>query len=128
LNRECLEDFVVPDNPKYVIKKGMPVLIPCGAMHRDEKLYANPNTFDPDNFTPERVKERDSVEWLPFGEGPRNCIGMRFGQMQTRIGLSFLLKDFKFSVCDQTTIPMVYNKKTFLISSETGIFLKAERV
>jgi len=119
---------VVPDNPKYVIKKGMPVLIPCGAMHRDEKLYANPNTFDPENFTPERVKERDSVEWLPFGEGPRNCIGMRFGQMQTRIGLSFLLKDFKFSVCDQTTIPMVYNKKTFLISSETGIFLKAERV
>ncbi|XP_050743667.1 cytochrome P450 6a9 [Drosophila biarmipes] len=128
LNRECLEDFVVPGYPEYVIKRGMPILIPCGAMHRDENLYANPNTFDPENFSAERVKQRDSVEWLPFGEGPRNCIGMRFGQMQTRIGLAFLLKNFKFSVCDQTTIPMVYSKKTFLISSDSGIFLKVERV
>ncbi|KAH8290778.1 hypothetical protein KR054_005865 [Drosophila jambulina] len=128
LNRECLEDFVVPDNPKYVIKKGMPILIPAGAMHRDERLYPNPDTFNPDNFSPERVKERDSIEWLPFGEGPRNCIGMRFGQMQTRIGLAFLLKDFKFSVCEKTTIPMTYSKKHFLISSDTGIFLKVERV
>ncbi|EDW91090.1 probable cytochrome P450 6a21 [Drosophila yakuba] len=128
LNRECLEDYVVPGHPKYVIKKGMPVLIPCGAMHRDEKLYANPNTFDPDNFSPERVKERDSVEWLPFGDGPRNCIGMRFGQMQTRIGLALLIKDFKFSVCEKTTIPMKYNKEMFLIASESGIYLKAERV
>ncbi|XP_052839472.1 LOW QUALITY PROTEIN: cytochrome P450 6a9-like [Drosophila gunungcola] len=128
LNRECLEDFVVPDNPKYVIKKGMPVLIPAGAMHRDENLYPNPNTFDPDNFSADRVQERDSMEWLPFGEGPRNCIGMRFGQMQARVGLAFLINEFKFSLCDQTTIPMVYSKKTFLLTIDTGIFLKVDRV
>ncbi|KAH8277878.1 hypothetical protein KR018_009443, partial [Drosophila ironensis] len=128
LNRECLEDYVVPGNPKYVIKKGMPVLIPCGAMHRDEKFYPNPDEFNPDNFSLERVKDRDSVEWLPFGEGPRNCIGMRFGQMQTRIGLALLIKDFRFSVCDKTTIPMKYSKQTFLLSSDSGIYLNAERV
>ncbi|XP_016974099.2 uncharacterized protein LOC108040923 [Drosophila rhopaloa] len=128
LNRECLEDFVVPENPKYVIKKGMPILIPAGAMHRDEKLYPNPNQFNPDNFSEDRVKERDSVEWLPFGDGPRNCIGMRFGQMQTRIGLALLLKSFKFSICEQTKIPMKYNKDSFLIASESGIYLKVERV
>ncbi|XP_016997433.2 probable cytochrome P450 6a21 [Drosophila takahashii] len=128
LNRECLEDFVVPDNPKYVIKKGMPIIIPAGAMHRDERLYPNPATFNPDNFSPDRVKERDSVEWLPFGDGPRNCIGMRFGQMQTRIGLALLIKDFRFSVCEQTMIPMQYDKEMFLISSKSGIYLKVERV
>ncbi|XP_037713842.1 probable cytochrome P450 6a21 [Drosophila subpulchrella] len=128
LNRECLEDFVVPENPKYVIKKGMPILIPAGAMHRDERLYPNPDTFNPENFSPDRVKERDSIEWLPFGDGPRNCIGMRFGQMQARIGLALLLKDFKFSVCEKTTIPMKYDKEQFLISSESGITLKVERV
>lgn len=106
----------------------MPVLIPCGAMHRDEKLYPNPDVFNPDNFLPERVKERDSVEWLPFGDGPRNCIGMRFGQMQARIGLALLIKDFRFSICKETTIPMKYSKETFLISSESGIYLKVERV
>lgn len=128
LNRECLEDFVVPENPKYVIKKGMPILIPAGAMHRDEKYYPNPDTFNPDNFTAERVRDRDSVLWLPFGDGPRNCIGMRFGQMQSRIGLALLIKNFKFSVCSQTTIPMKFDKKLFLIGSESGIYLKVERV
>ncbi|KAH8275374.1 hypothetical protein KR026_006045, partial [Drosophila bipectinata] len=128
LNRECLEDYVVPENPKYVIKKGMPIIIPAGAMHRDERFYPNPDTFDPDNFSPERVRNRDSVEWLPFGDGPRNCIGMRFGQMQSRIGLALLIKNFKFSVCSQTTIPMKFDKKLFLIGSESGIYLKVERV
>ncbi|EDW32567.1 GL11710 [Drosophila persimilis] len=128
LNRECLEDFVVPDNPKYVIKKGMPILIPAGAMHRDERFYPNPDAFNPDNFSPERVKNRDSVEWLPFGDGPRNCIGMRFGQMQARIGMAMLLKDFKFTVCDETAFPMKYDLESFLIASKTGISLGVERV
>ncbi|XP_034476699.1 probable cytochrome P450 6a21 [Drosophila innubila] len=128
LNRECLEDFVVPGYPNYVIKKGMPVIIPAGAMHRDEKFYPDPDRFNPDNFTPERVKNRDSVEWLPFGDGPRNCIGMRFGEMQARIGLAKLITNFKFSVCDQTTIPIKYDIKSFLIASASGIYLKAERV
>lgn len=128
MNRECLEDYVVPGHPKYVIKKGMPVIIPAGAMHRDEKLYPDPERFNPDNFTPERVRNRDSVEWLPFGDGPRNCIGMRFGEMQARIGLAKLITNFKFSVCDQTTIPIKYDIKSFLIASASGIYLKVERV
>ncbi|ALC41925.1 Cyp6a21 [Drosophila busckii] len=128
LNRLCLEDFAVPGYPNYVIKKGMPILIPAGAMHRDERLYPQPQRFNPDNFTPERVKARDSVEWLPFGDGPRNCIGLRFGQMQARIGLAMLIKHFKFSVCDQTPIPIKYHKESFLIAAESGIFLKVERV
>ncbi|XP_062137472.1 probable cytochrome P450 6a21 [Drosophila sulfurigaster albostrigata] len=128
LNRECLEDFVVPGYPNYVIKKGMAVIIPAGAMHRDEALYPNPNDFNPDNFEPERVKNRDSVEWLPFGDGPRNCIGMRFGEMQARIGLVKILTKFRFLVCGQTPIPIKYDIKSFLVSSASGIHLKVEKV
>ncbi|EDW05267.2 uncharacterized protein Dmoj_GI18306, partial [Drosophila mojavensis] len=128
LNREALEDFVVPGYPKYVIKQGTMVIIPAGPMHRDEKLYPEPNRFNPDNFEPEKVKNRDSVEWLPFGDGPRNCIGKRFGEMQARIGLAMLIKDFKFSVCDKTVIPIKYDKTNFVVSSEGGIHLKVERV
>lgn len=128
LNRKALSDFVVPGYPKHVIKKGMSIIIPAAAMHRDEKFYPNPDRFNPDNFTPERVKNRDSVEWLPFGDGPRNCIGMRFGEMQARIGLAMLVKNFRFSVCDQTPIPMKYNVKSVLLNSESGIFLRVERI
>nr|XP_014094146.1 cytochrome P450 6a9 [Bactrocera oleae] len=128
LNRECMEEYPVPGNPKFVIAKGMQVLIPCAAYHRDADIYPNPDTFDPDNFTPEKVAQRDGVEWLPFGEGPRNCIGMRFGQMQARIGLALLLKNFKFSVCGKTPIPMKYDKINFIVQSEHAICVYVEKV
>ncbi|XP_017468127.1 PREDICTED: probable cytochrome P450 6a21 [Rhagoletis zephyria] len=128
LNRECMEEYAVPGNPKYVIAKGMQVVIPAAAYHRDPELYPNPNSFDPDNFSPEKVAHRDGVEWLPFGEGPRNCIGMRFGQMQARIGLALLLKNFKFSVDGKTPIPMTYDKVNFLVQSEHGICLYVEKI
>ena len=128
LTRVALSDFEVPNHPKYVIKKGMRVLIPIGAMHRDSEYYDKPHEFNPDNFEPELVKQRDSMKWLPFGDGPRNCIGMRFGQMQVRIGLAYLLKNYKFSVCSKTQIPIRYDKKSFLITTESGIYLKVERI
>lgn len=123
-----MEDYVVPGNPKYVIKKNMQIFIPIGAIHRDERYYPNPNSFNPDNFSAEKVAERDSVLHLPFGEGPRNCIGLRFGKMQTIVGLALLLKNFKFSVCDQTQIPLTYSKESFLISTNEGIYLKVTKL
>ncbi|XP_023298808.2 cytochrome P450 6a9-like [Lucilia cuprina] len=128
LNRSCLEDYVVPGHPNLVIKKGMPIIIPIGAIHRDEKYYPEPLKFNPDNFTPDKVAERDSVLWLPFGEGPRNCIGLRFGKMQTIIGLALLLKNFKFSICPKTEMPLTLSKKSFLLSTEKGIYLKVTKV
>ncbi|XP_017468128.1 PREDICTED: probable cytochrome P450 6a21 [Rhagoletis zephyria] len=128
LNRQCLEDYPVPGFPKYVIKRNMRVLIPAGAMHRDPDLYTNPDKFDPEHFSPEKVAQRDVIEFLPFGEGPRNCIGMRFGQMQARVGLACLLSNFKFIVCDKTPIPMVLNKSSFLVSSQDGIYLQVDKL
>uniref|UniRef100_W8BUW7 Cytochrome P450 6a9 n=1 Tax=Ceratitis capitata TaxID=7213 RepID=W8BUW7_CERCA len=128
LTRECLEDYPVPDHPGYEIKKGMFVVIPAVGIHYDEDYYPNPEEFNPDNFTPEKVAARDSVEWLPFGDGPRNCVGLRFGLMQMRVGLAYLLKNFKFSVSEKTQIPLKYNMKTFLSMIDGDINLKAEKV
>ncbi|KAH8250707.1 hypothetical protein KR032_000240, partial [Drosophila birchii] len=128
LERKALKDYMVPGNPKFAIEKGTQVLIPACAFHRDEKLYPDPTRFDPDRFTPEKVAARDSVEWLPFGDGPRNCIGMRFGQMQARIGLAQIISRFKLSVCDQTEIPLKYNPKSFVLGTIGGIYLRLERV
>ncbi|KAM8714441.1 hypothetical protein ACLKA7_014554 [Drosophila subpalustris] len=128
LERKALNDYVVPGHPKYVIEKGTQVIIPATAFHRDEDFYPEPEKFDPDRFSPEKVADRDSVEWLPFGDGPRNCIGMRFGLMQTRVGLTQLIKNFKFSVCETTEIPLKYNPKSFVLGSIGGIDLLVERV
>ncbi|XP_013112033.2 cytochrome P450 6a9 isoform X1 [Stomoxys calcitrans] len=128
LNRQALVDYVVPGHPKYVIKKGMPVVIPAFAMHRDPEIYPEPEKFDPERFDEDKVKQRETVEFLAFGDGPRNCIGMRFGLMQSRVGLAYLLRHFKFSVCEETKVPLVLDKRSFVLSSKDGIFLKVEKV
>ncbi|XP_075168302.1 cytochrome P450 6a9-like [Haematobia irritans] len=128
VHRQALEDFVVPDHPKYVIKKGMYAVLPCGPIHHDERYYPQPYVFDPENFSPEKVAERDSVLHLPFGDGPRNCIGLRFGKMQVIVGLALLLKNFKFSICDETPIPMKYSIQGIITSPETGIPLKVTKI
>ncbi|XP_062133730.1 cytochrome P450 6a2-like [Drosophila sulfurigaster albostrigata] len=128
LQRKAQNEYVVPDHPSYVIPKGTTVFIPAAAYHRDEDLYPDPMKFDPERFSAEQVANRDSVEWLPFGDGPRNCVGMRFGQMQTRIGLAQLIKNFKFSVCDKTDIPLIYNTKSVVLGTVGGIFVRIERI
>ncbi|EDW02009.1 GH20137 [Drosophila grimshawi] len=128
LERRALNDYVVPGNPKYVIEKGTQVIVPAAAYHRDEDFYPNPEKFDPDRFSAEKVAARDSVEWLPFGDGPRNCVGMRFGQMQTRIGLAQLIQKFKFTVCEKTDIPLKHDPKSFVLGTVGGIYLRVERV
>ncbi|XP_017960093.1 cytochrome P450 6a2-like [Drosophila navojoa] len=128
LERKALDDYVVPGHPKYVIEKGTQIILPAVGYHMDEDLYPEPEKFDPERFSPEQVAARDSVEWLPFGDGPRNCVGMRFGQMQTRIGLVQLIRNFKFTVCDKTDIPLTYDPKSLVLGTIGGIYLRAERV
>ena len=126
--RRATQDYVVPGHPKFVIEKNTSILIPSFAIHHDPEIYPNPNEFNPDNFEPSKVVARDSVTWLPFGDGPRNCIGLRFGQMQTRLGIAILLKDYKFLPCDSTQIPVKIDKSHHLCINEGGINLKVEKV
>lgn len=106
----------------------MPVIIPTSSIHHDERYYPEPHTFNPDNIAPDTCKERDSILFMPFGDGPRNCIGIRFAKMQIIGGLAMLLKNFKFTVCELTPIPMVYSKQTFITSPEKDIHLKVTKL
>ncbi|XP_065366571.1 cytochrome P450 6a9-like [Calliphora vicina] len=128
ISRTALSDYVVPGHKDYIIKKGMNISIPACSIHRDPDYYAKPDDFNPDHFADDVVAQRESCVYLPFGEGPRNCIGMRFGKMQTVIGLVMLLRNFKFSVCDQTQIPLSYDNKSFMLTTEKGIYLKVESI
>lgn len=74
--RSALVNYKVPDS-KHVIKKGTQVLIPNIMFHYDDRYWKNPSKFNPERFTADEIAKRPNGAYSPFGEGPRNCIGMR---------------------------------------------------
>lgn len=63
------------NNIKISIPKGQRIWIPFLALHRDPRFYPSPDVFDPERFNEEAVQNRHPMAYIPFGDGPRNCIG-----------------------------------------------------
>jgi cytochrome P450 len=70
--------------------------IPIFALHRNVDLWDNPNAFDPDRFAADRVKSRPRYSYLPFGAGPRVCIGAGFAMIEATVILATLVRAFCF--------------------------------
>src|SRR5262249_8395013 len=72
------------------------VHIPSFALHRNVRLWTNPNAFDPDRFAPDQVKQRSRYAFIPFGGGPRLCIGAAFAMIEAAVILATLVRAFHF--------------------------------
>ncbi|KAK7871464.1 hypothetical protein R5R35_010843 [Gryllus longicercus] len=123
LVREVTAPYTIPDT-KVSLEKGSIVIIPCFAIQRDPKHYPDPERFDPERFSEEEKAKRHHYTYLPFGEGPRNCIGMRFGLLQSKLGLAALLSKYEFHVCERTELPIRMDPKTLVTSSTTGTIVR----
>jgi len=75
---------------------GTRIHIPVFALHRNIGLWENPNAFDPDRFAADRVKTRSRYAFLPFGGGPRICIGGGFAMIEAAVILATLVRAFSF--------------------------------
>lgn len=113
-------------NLNFIIPKGCQIFIPVAAIHHDPEYYPKPELFDPLRFTHAEIQKRHAAAWLPFGDGPRNCIGMRFGELQTSVGLAKLVNEFKFKKCRETVIPLTFKKDNNMLAPEGGIRLQVE--
>lgn len=69
LIRTVSKDYKMPDS-NVVLKKGMTALISIYGIHHDEKIYENPEKYDPDRFLPENVSKRHAMAFIPFGKIP----------------------------------------------------------
>ncbi len=78
------------------IKSGDLVLLPFYALHRNACVWDRPDAFDPDRFAPERAENINRFAYLPFGAGPRVCLGMGFALQEAVIVLATLLARFRF--------------------------------
>ena len=102
------------------IEPGDTVMLPIYALHRHHLLWENPDAFDPERFTP--GVERDRFSFLPFGGGPRICIGASFALQEAAIFLATLLARFDFAlVPGRVPVP----RMILTLRPEGGVWLRA---
>jgi len=95
MTREALTDDQVESK---AFPKGISVMMSIYELHRNPNIWHNPLIFDPENFSPENVKNRGKFNYLPFGAGPRLCIGQQFAMMEMQLILAALIKRFDFEI------------------------------
>ncbi|XP_029048981.2 cytochrome P450 6a2-like [Osmia bicornis bicornis] len=127
LFRNAISDYTF-DGTKVSIPKGTTVWIPVFALQRNSDIYPNPDSFDPERFNEDAIAARHSMHYLPFGDGPRNCVGARFAIYQTKIGLIAILRNYKVDVCEKTSIPYEIDPASILLAPKEGIYLKFTKV
>jgi len=76
----------------FRVERGTTVIVGIYALHRDPALWDAPETFDPDRFSAERSRGRDRWQFLPFGAGPRACIGDHFAMLEATLGLASIVR------------------------------------
>jgi len=102
-SRRALRDVEIDG---YLVPKGRVVLLAPYTLHRREEYFPDPERFDPERFTPEREKQLPRYAFVPFGAGPRICIGMYFAMMEGHLLLATIAQRTSFSlVPGQTIVP-----------------------
>lgn len=102
LSRECTKDYTIPGTT-HVIEKGTPIVIPLLGIHRDPQYFNNPMVYDPDRFSPSNPNYNASA-YMPFGAGPRQCIALRMGKINSKLGLVKILQNFDVEVMGKREI------------------------
>lgn len=80
------------------LRAGSFILIPIFAIHRHRRLWEDPDRFDPDRFAPERATQYSRHQFMPFGAGPRTCIGASFAMIESIVMLATFVRAARFEV------------------------------
>uniref|UniRef100_A0A0K8TV46 unspecific monooxygenase n=1 Tax=Epiphyas postvittana TaxID=65032 RepID=A0A0K8TV46_EPIPO len=96
LQRQCVRPYTFPDL-KLSIDPGVIIMIPVEAYQNDPEIFPEPKEFRPERFDPEVFTAEQKMAYMPFGEGPRACVGERLGLMQSMAGLTAVLAQFSVS-------------------------------
>lgn len=117
------------EGTKVSLRKGQEVIIPIYAIQHDPNIYPDPEVFDPERFSAENMEQRNSMYYLPFGDGPRNCIGARFAVNQTKVGLIKVLMNYKIDVCEKTKIPVTHEPLSgLMLQINHGLYVKLTKL
>ncbi|XP_050349952.1 cytochrome P450 6k1-like isoform X2 [Nymphalis io] len=103
LDRIATKDYKIDE--KLTIESGTVVYINSIGMHYDPKYFPEPHRFDPDRFLPENKSKIEPYSYLPFGDGPRGCIGKRFAFMTMQFALASVVHNYNIKPCPNMPNP-----------------------
>ncbi|KAK9737688.1 Cytochrome P450 [Popillia japonica] len=127
----CTEDYCLPPCSKsgleVKVERGTPVIIPVHGLHLDAKYFPDPEKFIPERFSDDNKAHIIKGSYLPFGEGGRICIGMKFAILQIKVAIIAIVRHFDIRVNEKTKEPLVIDPNHFLIFAKDGIWLDYQK-
>ncbi|XP_050355259.1 cytochrome P450 6B5-like [Nymphalis io] len=124
LQRCCTSDTTLPSTQAKVYK-GTTILVPVFALHRDPKLFPDPELFDPDIFSSRNQCKITKFSYLPFGEGQRKCLGVRFERILLKFSIAVILR--KCTVKENKYEPNAYDHSFFSLRDSSAHFILIPR-
>ncbi|XP_030758710.1 cytochrome P450 9e2-like [Sitophilus oryzae] len=126
ISRVCTKNYVIDkkleNEEDFLIEKGCIVVVPIFGLHMDPNYFPNPDDFDPERFNEENKHKIVPGTYMPFGMGPRNCIGSRFALLEIKALVVSFLSQFSLEPVKKTEIPITFSK-TAILSTKNGIWI-----
>lgn len=117
IERETTQDYVLGETG-IKIPKGCVIGVPAYAMHRDPEYFPEPEKFNPERFSGENEASIRAYTYLPFGAGPRNCIGMRLAMQAVKLCLLHSVHRVQFVRVQKTQVPLKIKNQLGLLHFE----------
>lgn len=114
----------LPNGKNILIQRGMKVYVPVECIQLDPEYYTQPEEFIPERFDERDVKwYRDNCYLLPFGEGPRTCVGQKYGMAQVKNCIANVLMKYEIDVDPKTPKKLTYNPDTINLMYRERVLL-----
>jgi len=127
MDRICTKPYTI--EPKYEDEKPVQLnvgdifIMPMFGLQRDPKYFPEPEKFQPERFSDENKDKIVPYSYIPFGSGPRNCIGSRFAILEAKAVLYHLLSNFEIVPVEKTSIPLALKKGSLGVAAQDGFWL-----
>nr|CAD7569189.1 unnamed protein product [Timema californicum] len=112
LERRSVRDYVIPGSD-VTLKKGCSIVISLLGIHHDPQYYPEPGVFNPERFGDSL---RVQSAFLPFGDGPRKCLGKSFGTLVVKSALAHLFQKYEFRPCQEHKIPLTATRENIYLT------------